>query len=104
MILQFYLRCSPDRFPVGLVEPVELRGIRRGQVGPARGTGGTDVRLAHAARTEISLLGSTGPTDRSHQNQQNCLQYHRFHPVTRKRDGSLRKNEKFSVTQMTSIS
>jgi hypothetical protein len=53
-------------FQVGLVEPVEPRGIRRGHVGPARGTGGTDVRLAHAARMEILLLvppvPPTGPT------------------------------------------
>jgi hypothetical protein len=84
-------------FQVGLVEPVELRGIRRGHGGPARGTGGTGARAAHTAEERISLVGSTGPTDRSHQNQQNCLQYHRFHPVTRKRDGSLRKNENVSV-------
>jgi hypothetical protein len=75
-------------FPVGLVEPVELRGIRRGQVGPARGTGGTGAGRARAARVKIFPGGSTGPTDRSHQNRQICLQYHRFHLVTPNRDVS----------------
>jgi hypothetical protein len=77
-------------FPVGLVEPVELRGIRRGHVGPARGTGGTGAAgQARAAGVKIFLRGSTGPTDRFHQNQQNCLQYHRFHLAAPKCDGSL---------------
>ena len=103
MISKFTLRCSRNRFPVGLVEPVELRGIRRGQVGPARGTGGTGAHAAHAAEERILLVGSTGPTDRSHQNQQNCLQYHRFHLVTPKRDGSLARMKRHcSVTESTS--
>jgi hypothetical protein len=76
-------------FPVELVEPVELRGVRRGHVGPARGTGGTGAGQARAARVQIFLHGSTGPTRQSHQNRQNCLQYHRFHLVTSERDGSL---------------
>ncbi len=76
-------------FPVRPVEPVELRGIRRGHVGPARGTGGTGAGRARAAGVNISLRGSTGPTDRSHQNQRNRLQYHRFHLVTPNRDVSL---------------
>jgi len=74
---------------VELVEPVELHGIQLGHVGPARGTGGTGVRAAHTAEQRILLAGSTSPTNRSHQNQQNCLQYHRFHLVTPMRDGSL---------------
>ena len=76
-------------FPVGLVEPVELRGIRRANVGPARGTGGTGAGRTRAAKVKIFPGGSTGSTDRSHQNRQICLQYHRFHLVTPKRDGSL---------------
>jgi hypothetical protein len=66
-------------FPVGLVEPVELHGIQRGHVGPARGTGGTGVVRPRAAVMQILLRGSTSTTGRYHQNQQNCLQYHRFH-------------------------
>ena len=78
MIRNSVFLCSRSRFPVGLVEPVELRGIRRANVGPARGTGGTDVRTRSCCR-DRKLPGSTGPTGQSHQNQQNCLQYHRFH-------------------------
>jgi hypothetical protein len=37
---------------------------------------------------EIFLRGSTSTTGRYHRNQQNFPQYHRFHPVTRKRDDS----------------
>ena len=53
--------------PVGLVVPVELHGIRRGHVGPARGTGGTGVRQAHAAEREnlassVPPVPPTGPT------------------------------------------
>ena len=89
MICNFVCAAPWVVFPVGPVEPVELRGIRRGHVGPARGTGGTGAGRAPAAGVKIFLRGSTGPTDRFHQNQQNCLQYHRFHLVTPKRDGSL---------------
>ena len=46
-------------------------------------------RPGSCCRAKIFLRGSTGPTDRSHQNRQNCLQYHRFHLVTPERDGSL---------------
>jgi hypothetical protein len=83
--------CSAPQvvFRVGLVVPVELHGIRRGPVGPARGTGGTGAGRARAAGVNISLRGSTGPTDRSHQNQRNRLQYHRFHLVTPNRNVSL---------------
>ena len=89
MICNFVCAAPWVVFPVGLVEPVELHGIRRGHVGPARGTGGTGAGQARAAGVKIFLRGSTGPTDRSHQNRQNCLQYHRFHLVTPERDGSL---------------
>jgi hypothetical protein len=89
-------------FPVGLVEPVELRGIRRSHVGPARGTGGTGVGRPSAAGVKIFLRGSTGPTDRSHQNQQNGLQYHRFHLAAPNRDGSLPRM-KMSLWRLMSI-
>jgi hypothetical protein len=78
-------------FPVELVEPVKLRGIRRGHVGPARGTGGTGAGQAREAGVKISLHGSTGPTRWFHQNQQNCLQCHRFHLAAPNRDGSLQR-------------
>ena len=98
MICNSVVVAPPDRFPVGLVEPVELHGISARQCG----TGAWnrwDRRSTRSCCQEGNLAsGSTGPTDRSHQNQQNCPQYHRFHPVTRKRDGSLRKNENLSVT------
>ena len=83
--------CAAPRvvFLVEPVEPVELRGIRRGQVTPARGTGGTGLGRPPAAGLKIFLHGSTGTTDRFHHNQQNCLQYHRFHLVTSERDGPL---------------
>jgi hypothetical protein len=67
------------------VEPVELGGIRRGHVASARGTGGT------------------GPAGQFHQNQQNCLQYHRFHLTAPKHDGSLPRL-KMSLSRLTSIS
>ena len=90
MICNFVCAAPWVVFPVGLVEPVELRGIRRGHVGPARGTGGTGAAgQARAAGVKIFLRGSTGPTDRSHQNGQNGLKYHRFHLAAPKRDGSL---------------
>ena len=75
------------------MEPVELRGIRRGHRGPARGTGGTGAHAAHTAEERIWLVGSTGPTDRFRQNRQNCLQYYRFHLVFPKRDGSLAREK-----------
>jgi hypothetical protein len=84
------------------VEPVELRGIRRGHGGPARGTGGTGARAAHTAEERILLVGSTGPTDRFHQNQQNCLQYHRFHLAAPNRDGSLQRL-KMSLSRLMSV-
>ena len=89
-------------FPVELVEPVELRGVRRGHVAPARGTGGTGAGQAREAGVKISLHGSTGPTRRSHQNQQNGLQYHRFHLAAPKRDGSLPRM-KMSLSRLMSI-
>ena len=89
MICNFVCAAHWVVFPVELVEPVELRGVRRGHVAPARGTGGTGAGQARAARVQIFLHGSTGPTRQSHQNRQNCLQYHRFHLVTSERDGSL---------------
>ncbi len=89
MICNFVCGAPWVVFPVGLVEPVELHGIRRGHVGPVRGTGGTGAGRARTARVKICPGGSTGPTDRSHQNQRNRLQYHRFHLVTPNRDVSL---------------
>ena len=102
MICNFVCAAPWVVFPVGLVEPVELRGIRRGHVGPARWTGGTGVGRPSADGVEIFLRGSTGPTDRSHQNQQNCLQYHRFHLAAPKRDGSLQRL-KMSLSRLMSI-
>ena len=65
MTCNFVCAASWVVFPVGLVEPVELRGIRAA-MWDRRGTGGTDVRLAHAARMEILLLvlpvPPTGPS------------------------------------------
>ena len=90
-------------FPVELVEPVELRGIRRGQVTPARGTGGTGFGRPPAAGLKIFLHGSTGTTDRFHHNQQNCLQYHRFHLAAPKRNDPLPRLKMF-LWQLMSIS
>lgn len=104
MICNFVCADPLGVFPVGLVEPVELRGIRRGHVGPARGTGGTGAAgQAREAGMKISLHGSTGPTRRFHQNQQNCLQYHRFHLAAPNRDGSLQRL-KMSLSRLMSIS
>ena len=89
MICNFVCAAPAVVSPVGLVVPVELHWIWRGRVGPARGTGGTGAGQARAARVQIFLHGSTGPTRQSHQNRQNCLQYHRFHLVTSERDGPL---------------
>ena len=89
MICNFVCAAPAVVSPVGLVVPVELHWIRRGRVGPARGTGGTGAGQARAARVQIFLHGSTGPTRQSHQNRQNCLQYHRFHLAAPKCDGSL---------------
>ena len=89
MICNFVCPAPVVVSPVGLVVPVELHWIRRRHMGPARGTGGTGAGQARAARVQIFLHGSTGPTRQSHQNRQNCLQYHRFHLVTSERDGSL---------------
>ncbi len=55
MICNFVCAAPPVVFPVGLVVPVELRGIRRGQVGPARGTGGTGAAGVHAAGVKFFL-------------------------------------------------
>jgi hypothetical protein len=99
MICNFVCAAPWVVFPVGLVEPVELPGIRRSHVGPARGTGGTGVGRAGAAWVRIFLRGSTGSTDRSHQNQQNCLQYHRFHLAAPKRDGSLARGKMSLLTE-----
>ena len=59
MIRNFVCAAPQVVFPVELVEPVELRGIRRGHVGPARGTGGTGAAgHARAAGVKIFLRGS----------------------------------------------
>ena len=73
-------------FPVELVEPVELRGVRRGHVAPARGTGGTGAGQAREAGVKISLHGSTGPTRRSHTATPNPVEFHRYHQSHRGND------------------
>ena len=102
MICNFGRAAPRSVFPVGPVEPVELGGIRRGHVAPARGTGGTGVGRPGAAGGQICLRGSTGPTGQFHQNQQNCLQYHRFHLTAPKHDGSLPRL-KMSLSRLMGI-
>jgi hypothetical protein len=53
VICNFVCVASWVVFPAGLVEPVELHGIQRGHVGPARGTGGTAVGRAPDAQVKI---------------------------------------------------
>jgi hypothetical protein len=61
---------------VGPVEPVELRGIRRAQVEPLGGTGGTGVGLAF--RWRVSAVPPVPPTGTTKSDQKGP-QYHRFH-------------------------
>ena len=100
MICNFVCAAPWGVFPLGLVKPVELGGIRRGRVAPTRGTGGTGFGCC---RVKIFMYGSTGPTDRFRQDQQNGLQYHRFHLVVPKRDGCLPRR-KISLWRLMSIS
>ena len=63
-------------YSVVLVEPVELHGIRRAQVEPQRGTGGTGDGLGFCWRESpvppVTPIGTT-------KNHQKRPQYHRFH-------------------------
>ena len=87
--------------PVGLVEPVELRGIRPAQVELRRGTGGTGVGVAFCRR--ITMVPPVTPTGTT-KNRQKGLQYHRFHQSPLPHDGSFTGLKTILAKRLESIS
>jgi hypothetical protein len=80
----------------GPVEPVELRGIWRGQVELQRGTGGTRVSPGSLWANMVPPVTPAGSTRINIES----LQYHRFHQFPA---DSLARKTRVSATDLESI-
>jgi hypothetical protein len=97
-----FVRLSPHVVcPVGLVEPVELRGIQRAQVELPGVTGGTDPCLT--LRWRMSAVPPVTPTGTTKHHQKG-LKYHRLHRLHLPHGGPLAESERPFGRTLESIS